>query len=115
MGIPDKALVTETGLPVGKLGQQPRVGTAGGSAAAKVDALARVEATFEVWAWPPDSAATKVGAPARVEATFKMWAWPPADMGSVWVWETPKGKKVGTWGQITTGHGQAAVWPWKVS
>ena len=68
-----------------------------GSAEAKVDALTRVEATFEVWAWPPDSAATKVGAPARVEATFKMWAWPPADMGSVWVWETPKGKKVGTW------------------
>ena len=45
-----------------------------GFAAAKVDALARVESTFEVRARPPDSAATKVGAPARVGATFKIWA-----------------------------------------
>ena len=35
MGIPDEALVTDTGLPVGNLGQQPRVGTADPGAAAK--------------------------------------------------------------------------------
>ena len=45
-----------------------------GFAAAKVDALARVESTFEIWARPPDSAATVVGAPARVGATIKLWA-----------------------------------------
>ena len=45
-----------------------------GFAAAKVDALARVESTFEVWARPPNLAATMVGAPARVAAAFKLWA-----------------------------------------
>ena len=45
-----------------------------GFAAAKVDALARVESTFEVWARLPDSAATLVGGPARVGATFTSWA-----------------------------------------
>ena len=44
-----------------------------GFAAAKVDALARVESTVEVWTRPLDSAATTVGAPARVGATFKIW------------------------------------------
>ena len=45
-----------------------------GFAAAKVDALARLESTFEVRARPPDSAATLVGGPSRVGATFKNWA-----------------------------------------
>ena len=103
MGIPDKALVTEALLPTGNLGQQPRAGTDDpgaatkglsklctkdegftlmaemgnslvGFAAAKLDALARVESPFENWARSPNSAATMVGAPARIGATFKLWA-----------------------------------------
>ena len=35
MGVPDKALVTEAVIPTGKLGQQPRAGTADPGAATK--------------------------------------------------------------------------------
>ena len=61
------------------------------------------------------SAAAKVDALMRVEATVKNWAWPPADIGSLQVLVTPKGQKGGTLGQNTTEGGQAAVWPWRLS
>ena len=64
---------------------------------------------------PVGSAAAKVDALARVEAAVENRAWPPADIVSVQVLETPKGEKVGTWERTTTGGGQAAVWPWRLS
>ena len=107
MGIPDKALVTETGLPVGKLGRQPRVWPPGPSAGARglsslcteVGAVALVTQKGHS---PVGTAAAKVEALTRVGATVKIWAWPPADIGSAQVLGTPKGQKVITWGQITT-------------
>ena len=59
------------------------------------------------------SVAAKVDAIARVAATVEIWAWPSADIGSAEVWETPRGQKAATWGQITTGGRQAAIGPWR--
>ena len=58
---------------------------------------------------PAGSAAAKVDALVRVGATVDIRAWPLADIIPVEVWQAPKGQKAGTWGQITTGGGQAAV------
>ena len=119
---PDKTLFTETGSSGGKTGPTTKSGDRWSECCDKrrkqtfsctdIGALALVT---KMGHSPVGMAAAKVDALTRGEATVAKWAWPQEDIGSAHVLETPKGQKVGTHGPITTGGGQAAFWPWRLS